>query len=90
MLIGELVHGFSIFWSDRYKTMGMYIFLSTKSMDYPDGPGPWTSIMDKGWTGLVHFTDPQSMDYHEWTTEMDYLNGQLNGLPKWNTLNCLS
>ena len=25
--------------------------------------------------GLVHFTDPQSMDYHEWSTEMDYLNG---------------
>ena len=25
--------------------------------------------------GLVHFTDPQSMDYHKWTTEMDYLNG---------------
>ena len=36
---------------------------------------------------LVHFTDPQSMGYHEWTTEMDYLNGRLNGLPKWNTLN---
>ena len=31
--------------------------------------------------GLVHFNDPQSMDYHEWTTEMDYLNGRLNGLP---------
>ena len=29
------------------------------------------------------------MDYHEWTTEMDYLNGQLNGLPKWTTLNYL-
>ena len=25
--------------------------------------------------GLVHFTYPQSMDYHKWTTEMDYLNG---------------
>ena len=37
------------------------------------------------WVG----TDPQSLDYHEWTTEMDYLNGQLNGLPKWNTLNFL-
>ena len=36
--------------------------------------------------GLVHFTDPQPMDYHEWTTEMDYLNGRLNGLPKWTTL----
>ena len=36
--------------------------------------------------GLVHFTDPQSMDYHEWSTEMDYLNGRLNGLPKWTTL----
>ena len=31
--------------------------------------------------GLVNFTDPQSMDYHEWTTEMDYLNGWLTGLP---------
>ena len=23
-----------------------------------------------------------SMNYHEWTPEMDYLNGPLNGLPK--------
>ena len=37
--------------------------------------------------GSVNFTDPQSMDYLVWTTEMDYLNGKLNGLPKWNTLN---
>ena len=35
--------------------------------------------------GLVHFTDPQSMDYHEWTTETDYLNGRLSGIPKWTT-----
>ena len=35
--------------------------------------------------GLVHFTDPQSMDYHEWSTEMDYLDGRLNGLPKLPT-----
>ena len=40
-------------------------------------------------TGLVHFTDPQSMHYHAWTTETDYLNGWLNGLPKWSTLNYL-
>jgi len=32
--------------------------------------------------GLVHFTDPQSMDYHERTTVMDYLNGRLNGPPQ--------
>ena len=31
--------------------------------------------------GLVHFTEPQSMDYHKWTTEMDYPHGRLNGLP---------
>ena len=29
------------------------------------------------------------MDYHEWATQMDYLNGRLNGLPKWTTLNYL-
>ena len=40
-------------------------------------------------TGSVHFTDPQSIDYHEWTTQMEYLNGRLNGLPKWTPLNYL-
>ena len=29
------------------------------------------------------------MEYHEWATQMDYLNGRLNGLPKWTTLNYL-
>ena len=27
------------------------------------------------------------MDYHEWTTEMDYLNGRLNDYSKLPTLN---
>ena len=45
--------------------------------------------LSTGGKGQVHFTDPQSMDYHEWATQMDYLNGRLNGLPKWTTLNYL-
>ena len=42
----EVAHflGFSIFWSDRYKTKGMYILLSTKSMDHPG----WTGSVDSG------------------------------------------
>ena len=50
-----------------------------------------------GFIGSVHFADPQSMDYHDgipkwtakWTAKVDYLNGLLNGLPKWTTLNYL-
>ena len=48
-----------------------------------DLPRFFSSILQRG---SVHFADPQSMDYHDglpkWT---DYLNGLLNGLPKWTT-----
>ena len=41
------------------------------------------------WQGLVHFADPQSMDYPIWTTKwttlMDSQMDYLDGLPIWTT-----
>lgn len=45
-------------------------------------PRAWNRLSSIGFWGLyicVHFADPS-----HWTTTRSYLNGLLNGLPKWN------